>query len=218
MRRLVTVFFLFGIGLSAQYQNQFKVTWIEPNSGAVLPESDAFDSVNGTLGVLNASGPVHTEGHPFFTSLGTNGRACVNCHQPTYAMSVSATGLLERWRQTDGKDPVFAAFDGSNCPELPQGQESSHSLLLKRGLFRIPLSWPPKNADGSRKPVEFAIEVVRDPASCNNSPQYGLKSADPTVSVYRRPRMSANLKYVISGGRPILNDGTLADIDPDTKK
>jgi hypothetical protein len=219
MRRLVTVFFLFGIGLSAQYQNQFKVTWIEPNSGAVLPESDAFDSVNGTLGVLNASGPVHTEGHPFFTALGTNGRACVNCHQPTYAMSVSATGLLERWRQTDGKDPVFAAFDGSNCPELPQGQESSHSLLLKRGLFRIPLSWPPKNADGSPKPVEFTIEVVRDPTGCNTSREYGLKSADPTVSVYRRPRPAANLKYVLSGAQPIvLKTGKLADLDPDTGK
>src|SRR5580698_355322 len=219
MRRLVTVFFLFGIGLSAQYQNQFKVTWIEPNSGAVLPESDAFDSVNGTLGVLNASGPAHTAGYPFFAALGTNVRRCVNCHQPTYAMSVSATGLLERWRQTDGKDPVFAAFDGSNCPELPQGQESSHSLLLKRGLFRIPLSWPPKNADGSPKPVEFTIEVVRDPTGCNTSREYGLKSADPTVSVYRRPRPAANLKYVLSGAQPIvLKTGKLADLDPDTGK
>src|SRR5260221_686179 len=124
MRRLL----IFGIALtlSAQYQNSFKVTWVEPGSGAVLPEFDAFDSANGTLGVLNASGPVNTEGHPFFTPLGTNGRACINCHQPTYAMSVSTTGLLERWHLTEGKDPVFAAFDGSNCPALPQGKEGSH--------------------------------------------------------------------------------------------
>jgi len=207
------------LALSAQYQNTFKVTWIEPGSGAVLPEFDAFDSVEGTLGVLNASGPVNTEGHPFFTPLGTNGRACVNCHQPTYGMSVSTSGVLQRWRLTDGKDPVFAAFDGSNCPGLPQDKESSHSLLLKRGLFRIPLSWPPKNADGSPKPVEFTIEVVRDPTGCNTSPQYGLKSAEPTISVFRRPRPAANLKYVISGGRPlVLKTGTLADIDPETGK
>ncbi len=203
--------------LSAQYQDRFKVTWIEPGSGAILPEFDAFDSVDGTLGVLNASGPVNTEGHPFFTALGTNGRACVNCHQPTYAMSVSVTGLVERWRTSDGKDPVFAAFDGSNCPGLPQGQESSHSLLLKRGLFRIPLPWPPKNADGSPKPVEFTIEAVRDPTGCNSSREYGLKSAEPTISVYRRPRPAANLKYVISGARPIvLKTGMLADLDPET--
>ena len=134
-------------------------------------------------------------------------------------MSVSASGLLERWRPTDGKDPVFAAFDGSNCPGLPQDQESSHSLLLKRGLFRIPLPWPPRNADGSPKPVEFTIEVVRDPTGCNTSREYGLKSAEPTISVYRRPRPAANLKYVISGGRPIvLKTGMLADVDPETGK
>jgi len=222
MRRLaLTAFLILGIvlTLSAQYQDRFKITWIEPGSGATLPEFDAFDSNDGTVGVLNATGPVNTEGHPFFTALGTNGRACVNCHQPTYGMSVSTTGLLERWRLTDGKDPVFAAFDGSNCPGLPQDQEASHSLLLKRGLFRIPLSWPPKNADGSPKPVEFTLEVVRDPTGCNTSPQYGLKSADPTVSVYRRPRPAANLKYVTSAGPPIvLKTGMLADLDPETGK
>jgi hypothetical protein len=220
MRRLAVITtFILGIvlTLSAQYQDRFKITWIEPGSGATLPELDEFDSNEGTLGVLNASGPVKTEGHPFFTALGTNGRACVNCHQPAYGMSVSTAGLLERWRDTDGKDPVFAAFDGSNCPGLPQDQEQSHSLLLKRGLFRIPLSWPPKKTDGSPKPVEFTIEVVRDPTGCNTSPQYGLKSADPTISVYRRPRPAANLKYVISGGQPIvLKTGKLADVDPET--
>jgi len=208
----------FAVTLSAQYQDRSKSTWIEPNSGAVLPEFDAFDSNEGTIGIVNASGSVKTEGHAFFMALGTNGRACVNCHQPTYGMSVSATALLERWKQTDGKDPVFAAFDGSNCPGLPQDKESSHSLLLKRGLFRIPLQWPPKNADGSPKPVEFTIEVVRDPGGCNTSAEYGLKSADPTISVYRRPRPAANLKYVVSGGRPIvLKTGMLADVDPETK-
>jgi hypothetical protein len=216
------LFLIFGIALtlsgqSSQYQDSFKVTWIEPGSGAILPEFDAFENPNGTLGVLNASGPVNTDGHPFFTPLGTNGRACVNCHQPTYGMSLSATSLLDRWRSTDGKDPVFAAFDGSNCPSLPQNLESSHSLLLKRGLIRIPLPWPPRNADGSPKPVEFAIEVVRDPTGCNTSREYGLKSAQPTISVFRRPRPAANLKYVTSGGTPIiLKTGTLSDVDPET--
>src|SRR5580704_17520582 len=219
MRRLALIFGVFGIALavSAQYQDQFKNVWIEPGSGVVLPELDSFDSVNGTVGVLYASGRINTDQNPFFTALGTNGRACVTCHQPNYGMSVSVSGLSQRWHLTDGKDPVFAAFDGSNCPGLPQNQEGSHSLLLKRGLFRIPLSWPPKNANGSPKPVEFTIEVVRDAAGCNTSREYGLKSADPTISVYRRPRPAANLKYVIAGNRPIvLKTGMLADVDPET--
>jgi len=222
MRRLFLLAILIvGIAatLGAQYQDRFKLTWIEPGSSITLPQTDAFDSTDGTLGVLNASGPVNTEGHPFFKPLGTNGRACVNCHQPTYGMSVSTSGLQERWRDTDGKDPVFAAFDGSDCPDRPQGEKSSHSLLLNRGLFRIPLPWPPRNPDGSPKPVEFTIEIVRDPTGCNTSPQYGLKSAEPAVSVYRRPRPAANLKYVVSGGRTIvLKTGMLADVDPETGK
>lgn len=220
MRKLLTLL-VFGVALtlSAQYQSTLKTTWIEPGSGVILPEFDTYDSVDGTLGVLNASGQVNTDQHAFFTPLGTNGRACVNCHQPIYGMSVSAVSMQRRWVETDGKDPVFAAVDGSNCPNLPQDQQSSHSLLLQRGLFRIPLAWPPKNADGSPKPVEFSIEVVRDPAGCNTNAQYGLKSADPTISVYRRPRPAANLKYVIAGGQPIvLKTGRLADLDPDTKR
>src|ERR1700684_657085 len=166
MRRTILAFGI-ALTLSAQYQNPLTITWLQPGGGEVLPEFDAFDSSSGTLGVLNASGTLKTDGHPFFTALGTNGRACVTCHQPAWGMSVSASGLADRWRATDGKDPVFAAFDGSNCPNLPQEKESSHSLLLNRGLFRIPLAWPPRNSDGSPKPVEFMIEVVRDPTGCN---------------------------------------------------
>jgi len=215
MHRFFLVFAI-PLTLAAQYQNNLRVTWIEPGGKEILPAIDQFENSLGKLGVIQASGPVDTTGHPFFTPLGTNGRACVNCHQPAYGMSVSAASLRERWLATDGKDPVFAAFDGSNCPDLPQDKEKSHSLLLNRGLFRIPLTWPPRNADGSSKPVEFSIEVVRDPTGCNSSPVYGLKSPKPTVSVYRRPRPAANLKYVISGAQNIvLKTGMLADRDPE---
>src|SRR5580658_10911885 len=107
MRRTLLAFGI-ALTLSAQYQSPLTVTWLQPGGGEVLPEFDAFDSSSGTLGVLNASGSLKTDGHPFFTALGTNGRACVTCHQPTWGMSVSASGLVDRWRATDGKDPVFA--------------------------------------------------------------------------------------------------------------
>jgi hypothetical protein len=190
------------------------MTWIEPGSTQTLPAIDDYDNANGKLGIINGSGPVNIEGHPFFTPLGTNGRACVNCHQPTYGMSISAAAMLERWVRTDGKDPVFDKFDGSNCPGLKQDERASHSLLINRGLFRIPLQWPPKGVT-----PEFTIEVVRDPTGCNLSSEYGIKSANPTISVYRRPRPSANLKYVVSGGAPIvLKTGKLPDLDPETGK
>ena len=60
MRRLFLIaIFLVGIGLtlSAQYQDRFKITWIEPGSGATLPESDSFDSVDGTSVFSMRPGP-----------------------------------------------------------------------------------------------------------------------------------------------------------------
>ena len=188
--------------------------WIEPGKGGILPVQLQFDDDRGRIGIVNDSGPVNTQGHPFFEPLGANGRACVTCHQPAYAMSLSVAAVRERWKATKGKDPLFAAIDGSNCPNLPQEKASSHSLLLDRGLIRLAIPWPPEKA----KP-EFTIDVVSDPSGCNTSPVYGLHSAHPAVSVFRRPRMAANLKCVTNPTpRFALKLGGLADIDPETGK
>jgi len=72
-----------------------------------------------------------------------------------------------------------------NCPHLPPDDPRSHSLLLERGLIRVALPWPPRNADGSRIDPEFAIEVVRDPSGCNIHGSYGLESANATIAVFR---------------------------------
>ena len=183
--------------------------WISPGTAGVLPAQMEFATPTGKVGILLASGPVDMREHPFFTPLGSNGRACVTCHQPAYGMSFSAEAARELWRRTNGRDPLFAAIDGSNCPDQPQNLEKSHSLLLNRGLIRVFLPIP-NNA-------EFGIEVVSDPPGCNTSSTYGLKSAARVVSVYRRPRMTANLKYVTNAGpRIVLKLGALADTDPAT--
>jgi hypothetical protein len=196
-----------------------QAAWIEPGAHGQLAASSSQENFYGELGVVNANGGVVMDGHPFFTPLGLNGRACVSCHQPAYAMSVSAAGLRERWRVTQGKDPVFAAIDGSNCPSLPQDLETSHSLLLDRGLFRVFLPWPPKDARGKEIKPEFAIEVVRDPTGCNTHREFGLRSKHPAISVYRRPRPAANLKYVTANNGAalfIVKNGMPASIDPES--
>ncbi len=114
-------------------------------------------------------------------------------------MSISAASVQARWTETLGHDPLFAAIDGSNCPDSPQTDRASHTLLLDRGLVRIGLAWPPLSATGVAIRPEFRIEVVRDPTGCNTSSTYGLTSVHPTVSVYRRPRTSGNLNIAIAG-------------------
>ena len=187
-------------------------SWVEPGSGTSLPREMVFENPLGRLGVLNTAGPIDTRGHPFFEAIGANGRACVTCHQPANAMSVSVESIRERWRITAGRDPIFAAIDGSNNPRLPQELASSHSLLLDRGLFRVGLPWPPQGIT-----PEFTIDVVRDPTGVNRDAMYGLRSASPAVSVFRRPRPAANLKYVTSpDGLFNVKLGVLMDKDPDT--
>jgi cytochrome c peroxidase len=173
--------------------------WWEAGRGVVFPLEEDYDNPDGLVSILNASGAVNPAGHAFFQALGKNGRACISCHQPANAMSLSADALRERWTRTQGRDPVFAAIDGSNCPDLPQAEIASHSLLLNRGLIRIFLTWPPKNAP------DFKLEVVRDPTGCNTSSVYGLASPHPTVSVFRRPRVVANFKN--AGALKLMADG-----------
>lgn len=171
--------------------------WIAPGQDSVLPAQLRFHDAAGNIGIQFARGPVNLHGNPFFEPLGSNGRACVSCHQPGSAMGLSVEAIRQRWQETRGKDPLFAAIDGSNCPSLPQDQESSHSLLLKRGLFRVSLPWPRTvGPDGSPVEPEFTVEVVRDPTGCNTDPKYGLSSPAPHISVFRRPRVAANLKYL----------------------
>ena len=175
-------------------------SWWDPSRGTPFAPSRDFDDPSGKLRLLNQSGEIQTKGHPFFTPLGSNGRSCITCHQPTSAMSLSVDLIRSRWADTEGKDPLFAGIDGSNCPDLPQDKEESHSLLLERGLFRIALPWPPVGASGQPVKPDFRIEVTRDPTGCNKKPA--------SISVYRRPRVAANLQYIaLPTGDTLMADG-----------
>jgi hypothetical protein len=186
-----------GVGITAvalmgQYGGP--AIWWEAGIGTAMPLSAKFDDPSGTVLVYNANGDFASKNHAFFDPIGTNGRACVTCHQLSSGMSVSTDRLAERWVATGGTDPVFAAVDGSNCPTLPQTERESHSLLLDRGLFRIDQPWPAQGVT-----PEFTIQVVRDPTGCNTGKEYGLTAKMPTISVYRRPRVVGNFKYMAEG-------------------
>ena len=195
-------------------------SWWAPGQGTPIAEFATYGNDRGVVGVLNTSGRVDTKGHPFFEPIGSNGRACVTCHQPADGMALSVRTVRERWEATGGKDPLFAAADGMNCPHLPPEDPRSHSLLLERGLIRVSLPWPPRNADGTGIAPEFTIEVVRDPSGCNTHGTYGLDSANPSVSVFRRPRPVANTKYTthqnFGVGPFIAKSGLPTAVDPAT--
>ena len=190
--------FLGSLALAQDYSGDAR--WWAPGGGRAFPAQADYQNEAGTLRILLKGGPMETAGHPFFEPAGPNGRACVTCHQPADAMGLSAETARARWTATNGRDPLFAAFDGSNCPTLPQAERSSHSLLLDFGLIRIQRPWPPRDLRGQPIRPDFAIEVVRDPWGCNSGRQFGLEAERPTISVYRRPRPAVNLKYLLAVG------------------
>lgn len=176
--------------------------WLQPGSVNTLFATNDYLNHEGMLGLINTGGTLQTAGHAFFDDLGSNGRGCVSCHQPSQAMSLAAANVAQRWEDSLGHklDPVFAAVDGSDCPTLPQTEKSSHSILINRGAFRIALPWPLKDAAGKPVAADFTIAVVNDPTGCNSGALYGPTAQAANISVYRRPRMVANFPQVPGQG------------------
>ena len=83
--------------------------------------------------------------------------------------------------------------------------------MLNRALIRIPLPWPPKGVT-----PEFTITGVWDPTHCEMNSTYGLASANPMISVYRRSLMAANLKFVTTLASGVAPPGVVQPIDPFT--
>ena len=124
---------------------------------------------------------------PFFQSLGTNGRTCATCHQPSQGMSVNVASIQALFASSGGSDPLFAAVDGANCPTAPTGNTAAHSLILNNGLFRITVTLP--------STAQFKLTVLSDPYGCAVSLN---SSGQQVVSVYRRPLAATSVNYFSS--------------------
>lgn len=166
---------------------------------SIIPRRETDRDAAGCEGSFQPAGATAPATNAFFASLSTNGRTCATCHQPPSGMSVSAANIEARYRATRGTDAVFAGVDGANCPSnLPpntgdgQAFRAAHSLVLQRGVFRIFLPVPAG--------AEYTAEVVRDPYGCNTDPSYSRDTVNGVtsqmLSVYRRPRISANLTFI----------------------
>jgi cytochrome c peroxidase len=155
----------------------------------------ALDS-SGIVETYNVAAPTNTHENAFFQSLGTNGRACVTCHESRSAWGVSAESIQQRFSASQGTDPIFRVLDGATCDTDDVGsfnaQLKAYSLLLSKGLIRIFLPLPATQL-GSNPPVarDFEITSINDPYGCTK-----LSSDPPIVSVYRRPLPAANLRFL----------------------
>ena len=189
---------------------------VEPTA-PVIPQTQGFLDASGYFATFQPNGPTNTAGQPFFQPLGTNGRTCQTCHQPTAAWTITPPQIQAAFLASLGTAPLFRPVDGAVCPSADvstlKNRISAYSLVLSKGLIRIflPLPSPPT--------LQFSIVSVQDPYNCTTNPSYGLTSYGPTqpsmgiVSVYRRPLPATNLPFLTAvmwdGREPTLQSQVL---------
>jgi len=155
-----------------------------PSNQRFIPNGTSFLNLAGASQTYSTAGGGIDQSGLFFQSLGTNGRSCGSCHQPSDGMSVSALHAQLRFDLTGGTDPIFRTVDGSNCDHnidvsTLRGRSSAYSLLRTRGLIRIAIAVPPG--------ADYAITAVTNPYGCDET---------STISQYRRPLPATNLRFL----------------------
>jgi hypothetical protein len=149
-----------------------------------IPNGTFFSNPNGASETYSTTGGGIDLTGPFFKSLGTNGRSCATCHQPSDGMSVAAANVQQRFVATQGLDPIFRANDGSNCNHNIDvstlvGRSAAYSLLRTRGLIRVAINVPAS--------ADYQVVNVNNPYGCNES---------DVISMYRRPLPATNLRFL----------------------
>ena len=156
----------------------------------------AFENETGVAATIDVAGPLDLS-NPFFQNLGSNGRACVSCHQPAEGWTVTPSGIRARFLATGGTDPIFRTNDGSHSPladvsTLP-ARIAAYDMLLTKGLIRVGIGIPAN--------AEFELVGVDDP--------YGYASA-AELSLFRRPLPATNLRFL----NTVMWDGRETFLDP----
>jgi cytochrome c peroxidase len=156
---------------------------VADGSNQVVPGFQVLPDPAGAFANLNLGGPTDTTTNPFFQDLGTNGRRCVTCHQPSDAFSITPPHIRERFKATQGTDPLFRPVDGANCPtanvSTQEERREAYSLLLTKGLIRIGIAVPAT--------ADYQVMSVYN--------QYGCNATD-AISMYRRPLPTTNLPFL----------------------
>ena len=167
-----------------------------------IPNGTFFANPTGESETYSTTGGGIDLTGPFFQSLGTNGRSCGSCHQPSDGMSVAAANVQQRFNLTQGLDPIFRTNDGSNCDHSIDvstltGRSAAYSLLRTRGLIRIAIGVPPS--------PDYKVMSVNNPYGCNEP---------DTISMYRRPLPATNLRFLSA----VMFDGRESSVLTGTKK
>jgi hypothetical protein len=125
-------------------------------------------------------------------------------------MGITPPQVQQVFNATQGLDPLFRLNDGANGPlanvSTLAARQQAYSLLLSKGLIRIPLTLPANR--------DYDVKIVLDPyAGTGANPpvnQTVPATASPVLSFYRRPLLSANTRFISA----VMWDGREATVSP----
>jgi hypothetical protein len=158
-------------------------TRAQSQSATSIPNLAQFPDPSGFVSTYTTAGSIDLT-NPFFQSLGTNGRSCGSCHVAGDGWTITPPHIQQRFDASGGTDPVFRTNDGSNCDHnidtsTVAGRQQAYGLLLTRGLIRVAIGVPAN--------AEFQVVNVSNPYGCSDT---------STISMYRRPLPSTNLRFL----------------------
>jgi cytochrome c peroxidase len=184
---------------------------------SVIPDLQTFHNADGYSANFQPAGPTATDNQAFFIPLGTNGRTCQTCHQPSAGWSITPSRIQAAFHASAGTAPLFRPVDGAVCPSADtstyQGRRASYGLVLDKGLIRVSIKLPDPPT------LQFSVVNVQDPYACSTNPDFGLTSFGPSVptqgsvSVYRRPLPATNLRFLTT----VMWDGREASLQSQAK-
>jgi cytochrome c peroxidase len=138
--------------------------------------------------------------NPFFDpSIGTNGQACVTCHEPQTGITITPPFIRDRFEDTNGTDPLFRANDTANNPFTTTHTRDDYSVFLKLGTPRIG-----EKVQQAATPNDFTVVAANDATNAVfAAPDMFPLSTDPqhpgvaggTLSIFRRPLVNVNLNF-----------------------
>jgi cytochrome c peroxidase len=167
-------------------------------AGPRIADLKEYPDPSGTSRSFSANGALDLR-NPFFQNLGSNGRACISCHQADQGWTVTPAAVQQRFDASGGLDPIFRVNDGAVSPlaqvSTVDQRRQAYGMLLSKGLIRIGIAIPAN--------AEFELIQADDP--------YGYASS-AELSLFRRPLPSTNLRFlstVMWDGRESAPSATL---------
>ena len=152
-----------------------------------------FPDDSGKIQSATADPTLNATNKFFDASVGTNGQACVTCHQPAQGFTIHVS-VIDSTFATSPTDPLFRPNDTANNPSTTTTTMDDYSIFLNMGAARIGKTLPAATiADFTVAAADAATDAkfaAPDHFPLTTDPQHpGVK----TLSLFRRPLVNTNV-------------------------